>query len=68
MKTLNQAIKEANKEYTTKDGSETFHVEESMEYWEIYSSVFGDSPATTYDKRDWTYEEAVSNYRENGIY
>ena len=71
MKTLNQAIEGDNKqvkEYTTTDG-ETFHVEEKSDCWEIYSSVFGDEEAaTTYDKENWTYDEAVENYRKNGIY
>ena len=71
MKTLNQAIKGDNKqvkEYTTTNG-ETFRVEESTDCWEIFSNVFGDDkPATTYDKENWTYDEAVENYRKNGIY
>ena len=55
-------------EYTTTDG-ETFHVEESRECWEIYSSVFGDEEAaTTYRKDDYTKEEAIKDYKENGIY
>ena len=57
------------KEYTTTNGSETFIVKESADCWEIYSSVFGDEEAaTTYDKENWTYDEAVENYRKNGIY
>ena len=49
--------------------NEEFTAEESREYWEIYSSLFGDSlPAMTYDKEDWTYDEAVENYRRNGAF
>ena len=49
--------------------NEEFTVEESREYWEIYSNLFGDSkPATTYDKENWTYDEAVENYRKNGAF
>ena len=49
--------------------NETFTVEESREYWEIYSNLFGDSkPATTYDKENWTYDEAVENYRKYGAF
>ena len=49
--------------------NETFTVEESREYWEIYSNLFGDNqPATTYDKENWTYDEAVDNYRKNGAF
>ena len=49
--------------------NETFTVEESREYWEIYSNLFGDiKPATTYDKENWTYDEAVENYRKNGAF
>ena len=65
-----KTLKEANKEVEyTRDESETFHVEEKSDCWEIYSSVFGDEEAaTTYDKENWTYDEAVDNYRRNGIY
>ena len=49
--------------------NEEFTVEESREYWEVYSSLFGDSkPATTYDKENWTYDEAVENYRKYGAF
>ena len=49
--------------------NEEFTVEESREYWEIYSNLFGDSqPAATYDKETWTYDEAVDNYRKNGAF
>ena len=58
-----------NDEYTTNDESETFHVEESTDCWEIYSSVFGDEEAaTTYRKDDYTKEEAIKDYKESGIY
>ena len=56
-------------EYTTTDESETFHVEESTDCWEIYSSVFGDEEAaTTYRKDDYTKEEAIKDYQTTGIY
>ena len=49
--------------------NEEFTVEESREYWEIYSNLFGNSkPATTYDKENWTYDEAVENYRKYGAF
>ena len=49
--------------------NEKFTIEESREYWEIYSNLFGDNqPATTYDKENWTYDEAVENYRKNGAF
>ena len=70
MKTLKEANKEV-KAFTnyTRDESETFHVEESAECWEIYSSVFGDEEAATaYRKDDYTKEEAIKDYKENGIY
>jgi hypothetical protein len=67
MKTLNQAIKD--EEFTSSCPGETFHVEESTDCWEIYSSIFGDEEAaTTYRKDDYTKEEAIKDYRENGIY
>ena len=70
MKTLKEANKEV-KAFTnyTRDENETFTIEESTDCWEIFSNVFGDDkPATTYDKENWTYDEAVENYRKNGIY
>jgi hypothetical protein len=54
-------------EYVSNDGKETFTIEERPDKWEIYSNVFGDEPATTYDK-DWTYSEVVEDYKENGIF
>ena len=49
--------------------NEEFTVEESRNGWEIYSNLFGDiKPATTYDKENWTYDEAVENYRKNGAF
>ena len=49
--------------------NEEFTVEESKEYWEIYSNLFGNrKPATTYDKENWTYDEAVENYRKYGAF
>lgn len=68
MKTLNQAIKEANFTSTCCPG-EKFHVEETTDCWEIYSSVFGDDePATTYRKCDYSLQEVIEDYKENGIY
>lgn len=56
-------------EYTTTNESEIFHVEESTDCWEIYSSVFGDEEAaTTYRKNDYTKEEAIKDYKENIIF
>ena len=55
-------------EYVTNDGKETFTIEEKENMYFIYSNVFGDEPATTYDKKDWTYDEVVEDYKENGIY
>ena len=58
-----------NTEFTSSYPDEVFHIEENVKTWDVYSNVFGDDkPATTYDKRDWTYEEAVSDYRENGVF
>ena len=49
--------------------NEEFTIEESREYWEIYSNLFGDNqPAATYDKENWTYDEAVENYRKYGAF
>ena len=49
--------------------NEDFTIEESREYWEVYSNLFGDNqPAITYDKENWTYDEAVENYRKNGSF
>ena len=56
-------------EYVTRDENETFHVEESTDCWEIYSSVFGDEEAaTTYRKDYYTKEEAIKDYQTTGIY
>ena len=56
-------------EYVTRDENETFTIEESRNSWEIYSNVFGDDePATTYRKCDYSLKEAISDYKENGIY
>ena len=49
--------------------TEEFSVEETPRTWEVYSSLFGDDkPATTYDKRDYSLEEVIKDYKENGIY
>ena len=49
--------------------NEEFTIEESRGYWEIYSNLFGNrKPATTYDKENWTYDEAVENYRKYGAF
>ena len=56
-------------EYVTRDENETFTIEESRNDWEIYSNLFGNrKPATTYDKENWTYDEAVENYRKYGAF
>ena len=61
--------KEENAIFHREPENEEFTVEESREYWEIYSNLFGDNqPATTYDKENWTYDEAVDNYRKNGAF
>ena len=60
---------EEDDEFTSLYPDEVFHVEENVNTWDIYSNIFGDDePDTTYDKKDWTYDEAVDNYKENGIY
>ena len=71
MKTLNQAIKEENNVNFTSSccQGEKFHVEESLECWEIYSNIWGDDePAQTYRKCDYSLEEAIADYTANGIY
>ena len=56
-------------EYVTRDENETFTIEESRNYWEIFSNVFGDDePATSYRKSDYSKEEAIKDYQINGIY
>ena len=56
-------------EFTSNYPGEVFHVEENVNTWDIYSNIFGDDePDTTYDKKDWTYDEVVEDYKENGIY
>ena len=47
--------------YVTNNGKETFQIVEKEKVYEIYSNVFGESPATTYDKKDWTYDEVVED-------
>ena len=49
--------------------TEEFSVEENVNTWDIYSNIFGDDePDTTYDKENWTYDEVIEDYTENGIY
>jgi hypothetical protein len=68
MKTTNK-IKGENQEFTSSCPGERFHVEEKSQTWEIFSNIFGDDePATTYRKDDYTKEEAIKDYQENGIY
>ena len=56
-------------EYVTRDENETFTIEESRNYWEIFSNVFGDDePATSYRKCDYSLKEAIKDYQINGIY
>ena len=56
-------------EHVTRDENETFTIEESRNYWEIFSNVFGDDePATSYRKSDYSKEEAIKDYQINGIY
>ena len=60
---------EEDDEFTSSYPDEVFHVEENVNTWDIYSNIFGDDePDTTYDKKDWTYDEVIADYRENGIY
>ena len=60
-----KSIMKTRIEYVTNDGKETFTIEEKETKYEIYSNVFGDEPATTYDKKDWTYDEVVEDYKEH---
>ena len=60
---------EEDDEFTSSYPDEIFHVEENVNTWDIYSNIFGDDePDTTYDKENWTYDEVVDDYKENGIY
>ena len=60
---------EEDDEFTSSYPDEVFHVEENVNTWDIYSNIFGDDePDTTYDKKDWTYDEVIEDYKENGIY
>ena len=60
---------EEDDEFTSSYPDEIFHVEENVKTWDIYSNIFGDDePDTTYDKKDWTYDEVIDDYKENGIY
>ena len=60
---------EEDDEYKGLCDGEKFHVEETKTTWKIFSNIFGDDePATTYDKKDWTYDEVVEDYKENGVY
>ena len=64
-------VKRMTTVYFRKNGNATeeFSVEETPRTWEVYSSLFGDDkPATTYDKRDYSLEEAIEDYKKNGIY
>ena len=56
-------------EYVTRDENETFTIEESRNYWEIFSNIFGDDePTKSYRKSDYSKEEAIKDYQINGIY
>ena len=60
---------EEDDEFTSLYPDEVFHVEENVNTWDIYSSIFGgDEPAQTYRKCDYSLKEAIADYKENGIY
>ena len=60
---------EEDDEFTSSYPDEVFHVEENVNTWDIYSSIFGgDEPAQTYRKCDYSLKEAIADYKENGIY
>ena len=60
---------EEDDEFDSSFPDEIFHVEENVKTWDIYSDLFGDDePAQTYRKCDYSLKEAISDYKENGIY
>ena len=60
---------EEDDEFTSSYPDEVFYVEENVNTWDIYSSIFGDDePAQTYRKCDYSLKEAIADYKENGIY
>ena len=60
---------EEDDEFTSSYPDEVFYVEESVNTWDIYSSIFGgDEPAQTYRKCDYSLKAAIADYKENGIY
>ena len=60
---------EEDDEFTSSYPDEVFYVEENVNTWDIYSSIFGgDEPAQTYRKCDYSLKEAIADYKENGIY
>ena len=60
---------EEDDEFTSLYPDEVFHVEENVNTWDIYSNIFGDDePAQTYRKCDYSLNEAIADYKENGIY
>ena len=60
---------EEDEEFTSSYPDEIFHVEENVKTWDIFSSLFGDDePAQTYRKCDYSLQEAIADYKKNGIY
>lgn len=60
---------EEDDEFDSSFPDEIFHVEENVKTWDIFSNLFGDDePAQTYRKCDYSLEEAIADYKENGIY
>ena len=60
---------EEDDEFTSLYPDEVFHVEENVKTWDIYSNIFGDDePAQTYRKCDYSLQEAIADYKKNGIY
>ena len=60
---------EEDDEFTSSYPDEVFHIEENVKTWDVYSDIFGDDePAQTYRKCDYSLKEAISDYKENGIY
>lgn len=60
---------EDDDEFTSSFPDEIFHVEENVNTWDIFSSLFGDDePILTYGKCDCSLKEAIADYKENGIY
>ena len=60
---------EEDDEYESLYDGEKFHVEETKTTWEIFSNIYGEeNAAISYEKISYTKEEAIADYKENGIY